>query len=73
MRKILLAGAVVVLAGIVATVATATEYKPLKPAGAPSHAVVVTPASSGHKGQAPKKHHAAKHHHAKAHKAHHAK
>jgi hypothetical protein len=70
MKKFLLAGAVVVFAGVAATGAMAADHKASKPA-APHHAAVVTPAKSTvlHKESAPK-HHAAKHHKAHAHKTH---
>ncbi len=72
MKKFLLAGALVVFAGIAATVAAAAEHKPSRPAPAPLRATVVTPAKSAHKAT-PKKHAAPKKHHAPAKKSHHAK
>ena len=72
MKKFLLAGAVVVFAGIAATVAAAADHKPSKHASAPARATVMTLAPS-HQKTAPKKHHPAKRHHAPAHRTHHAK
>lgn len=66
MNKILLAGAVVVFAGIAATMAMASDHKGPKHASEPVHATVITPAKSTgvhHKGPAPKRHHSPKRHH----------
>jgi hypothetical protein len=69
MKKFLLAGVVVLFAGV-ATAAVAADHKGSKPA-APRHAAVVAPAKHEvHKESAPR-HHAAKHKTAhKVHKAH---
>ena len=70
MKKFLIAGAVVLFAGVAATVAAAAEHRTSK--HAPAHASMVATAPA-HKDTAPKKHHPAKKHHAPAHKAHRAK
>jgi hypothetical protein len=70
MKRLLLAGVVVVFGGIAATVAAAADHKASKHA-APVHASMITPVSAAHK-ETPKKHHAPKHRHGRAHK-HHAK
>lgn len=70
MKKFLLAGAVVLFAGVAATVAAAAEHRTSK--HAPAHASMVSTAPA-HKDAAPKKHHPAKKHHAHAHRAHRAK
>ena len=67
MKKFLIAGAVVLFAGVAATVAAAAEHKTSK--HAPAHASMVATAPA-HKVTAPKKPHPAKKHHAPAHKAH---
>lgn len=72
MKKFLIAGAVVMFAGLAATVATAADHKSTKHAPAPSHATVMTPATA-QKESGPKKHHAGKRHHARAHRVHRAK
>ena len=70
MKRFLLAGAVVVFAGVAATGAVAADHKGSK-AAAPHHAAVVTPAKSTvHPKESAPKHHAAKHRKAHAHKAH---
>lgn len=71
MNRFLLAGAVVVFAGIGATVAVASDHKSAKhavPAAAsmsPVRATVITPAKVGasHKHRGHKHHHVAKRHH----------
>ncbi|MBV8881612.1 MAG: hypothetical protein JO332_16770 [Planctomycetaceae bacterium] len=70
MKKLLLAGAVVVFGGIAATVAAAADHKAVKHA-APAHASVITPVASKEAG--PKKHHAPKKHHGRVHHKHHSK
>ena len=69
MKKFLLAGAVVVFAGIAATGAVAADHKGSKPA-APHHAAVTAPAKPAEHKESPR-HHAVKHRAAhKVHKAH---
>ena len=70
MNKFLLAGAVVVFAGVAATGAVAADHKGSKPA-APHHAAVVTAHVKPAEHKPAPKHHAVKHKAApKAHKAH---
>jgi hypothetical protein len=69
-KKFLLAGAVVLFAGVACTVAAAAEHR--APKHAPARASMTASAPT-HKDAAPKKHHGGKKHHARAHKAHHAK
>jgi hypothetical protein len=70
MKKFLLAGAVVVFAGVAATGAIAADHKGSKPA-APHHAAVIAPAKAAEHKETPR-HHVAKHKasHKVAHKAH---
>jgi len=70
MKKFLLAGAVVVFAGVAATGAIAADHQGSRPA-APHHAAAMTSVKpSAHKESAPR-HHVVKHKAAhKAHKAH---
>lgn len=69
MKKFLLAGAVVVFAGVAATGAVAADHKGSKPA-APRHAAVTALAKPAEHKESPR-HHAAKHRPAhKVHKAH---
>jgi hypothetical protein len=70
MKKFLIAGAVVLFAGVAATVAAAAEHRTSK--HAPAHASMVSTAPA-RKDAAPKKHHPAKKHHAHAHRVHRAK
>lgn len=70
MKTILLAGALVVFAGIAATVSAASDHKATKHEPAPASVTTSAKPSVGHhKGSAPKRHHAPKKHHA-VHKAH---
>ncbi len=69
-KKFLLAGAVVLFAGVAATVAGAAEHR--TPKHAPARGAMVAPAPT-HKDAAPKKRHPAKKHHAPAHRTHRAK
>ena len=61
MKKIVLAGAAVVFAGIAATIGFAADHK-AKPAAPPARVTVITPAKSEAKTTAPKKHHGKRHH-----------
>jgi hypothetical protein len=70
MKKFLIAGAVVLFAGVAATVAAAAEHRAPKHAPARASMVATTPA---HKEAAPKKHAPSKKHHARAHRTHRAK
>ena len=61
MKKFLIAGAVVLFAGVAATVAAAAEHR--APKHAPARASMTAPAPA-HKDAAPKKRHSGKKHHA---------
>jgi hypothetical protein len=70
MKKFLIAGAVLVFAGVAATGAIAADHKGSKPA-APHHAAVMTPVKPAVQKESTPRHHVAKHRQAhKAHKAH---
>jgi len=72
MKKFLIAGAVVLFAGVAATAAAAAEHRSPKHA-APARASVMTPAPAANKGPAPKKHHAPRKHHGRVHHQRHSK
>jgi len=69
MNKFLIAGAVVLFAGVAATGAAAAEHRSSKHA-APARASVMTPAPAATKGPSPKKHHAPKKPHGRVHHKH---
>ena len=72
MKKFLIAGAVVLFAGVAATAAAAAEHRSSK--HAPSvQASVMTPALAERKDASPKKHVGAKKHHRRHHHKHHSK
>ena len=70
MKKFLIAGALVVFAGVAGTAMAASDHKAAKHA-APSRASMTAPVAS--KSEAPKKHAAPKKHHGRVHHKHHTK